>query len=179
MDIPESMETKRLYLRCYQAGDGLMYYAAGVRNRDHLAKFESGNVVMGLKDGEHAEAVVGELAAEWKAQICFFIGVFHKRTDEWVGQVYVEPTYRELPEFTIGFVADVNFEGKGYISEAVKRVVQMLFKDMGAHRVTSECNENNIRSIRLLERCGFRKIADGSFHGDFLFGLLRREYVDC
>jgi len=186
LDIPERIETDRLYLRAYKAGDGPMYYAAGKRNRDHLVEFESDNVLMHLKDEEHAEAIVRELAADWMARNCFFIGIFEKATDEWAGQVYVAPTNWELPEFTIGYVADVNCEGKGYISEAVKGVLGMLFGDMGAHRVKSDCNENNIRSWRLLERCGFRReghlrenrrSADGSFHGDFLYGLLRREYA--
>lgn len=187
IDIPERMETERLYLRAYKAGDGPIYYAASLRNRNHLAEFESGNLLMDLKNEEHAEAIVRELAANWALRNYFFTGIFEKITDEWVGQVYVEPTNWGLPEFTIGYVADVNHEGKGYISEAVKRVWGMLFKEMGAHRVTSDCNEYNIRSSRLLERCGFRreghllenrKNADGSFHGDFLYGLLRREYVD-
>jgi RimJ/RimL family protein N-acetyltransferase len=181
------METERLYLRAYRAGDGAMYYAAGQRNRDHLAKFESGNVLMHLESQVHAEAVVRELAADWMARTCFFVGIFEKTTGKWAGQVYVGPTNWELPEFTIGYVADVNYEGQGYISEAVTRVLEMLFVDLGAHRVKSDCNENNVRSWRLLERCGFRREghlrenrrnADGSFHGDFLYGLLRQEYLD-
>ena len=187
LDIPERIETERLYLRAYKAGDGPMYYVAGKRNWDHLAEFESGNVLMHLKNEENAEAVVRELAADWMARNCFFIGIFEKATDEWAGQVYVAPTNWELPEFAIGFVADVNYEGKGYISEAVNGVLGMLFGDMGAHRVKSDCNEDNIRSWRLLERCGFRREghlrenrrnADGSYHGDFLYGFLRGEYVD-
>ena len=79
-------------------------------------------------------------------------------------------------------------EGKGYISEAVRRVLSMLFNEIGAHRVKSDCHENNVRSIRLLERCGFRREGhlienrrnpDGTFHGDYLFGLLSREYKKC
>ncbi|MBL7077848.1 MAG: GNAT family N-acetyltransferase [Kiritimatiellae bacterium] len=187
LDVPDRIETERLYLRPYKAGDGPMYHAAGKRNREHLAEFESDNVLMCLKDETHAEAIVRELAADWMARSCFFIGIFETATDEWVGQVYVAPIDWDLPEFTIGFVADVNYEGRGYISEAVNGVLGMLFGDMGAHRVKSDCHENNIRSQRLLERCGFkreghlrenRKNADGSFHGDLLYGLLRQEYVD-
>jgi RimJ/RimL family protein N-acetyltransferase len=187
LDIPERMETERLYLRAYKTGDGPMYYAASIRNRDHLAEYESDNVLMCLENEEHAEAIVRELAADWTARNSFFIGIFEKATDEWSGQVYVGPTDWELPEFAIGFVADVNHEGKGYISEAVNGVLAMLFGDMRAHRVKSDCNENNIRSWRLLERCGFkreghlrqnRRNADGSFHGDYLYGLLRREYIN-
>jgi RimJ/RimL family protein N-acetyltransferase len=151
------LETERLYLRAYEAGDGPMYYAAGVRNRNHLAEFESDNVLMHLKSKRQAEAVVRELAADWMTGKWFFMGMFDRSTSGWCGQVYVEPTNRELPEFTIGFVADVHHEGKGYVSEAVNRVLKMLFEDLNAHLVKSECSEKNIRSRRLLERCGFRR----------------------
>jgi RimJ/RimL family protein N-acetyltransferase len=187
LELPDKIETARLILRPYQAGDGPMYYAASLRNREHLAEFESGNVLMRLESEDHAEAIVRELAADWVSRSCFFIGIFEKVTGQWAGQVYVGPTNWALPEFTIGYVADVHHEGKGYISEAVNGVLAMLFNDLGAHRIKSDCNENNTRSWRLLERCGFqreghlrqnRKNADGSFHGDFLYALLRREYVN-
>jgi RimJ/RimL family protein N-acetyltransferase len=150
------VETERLYLRPYKAGDGAMCYAAGMRNRDHLAEFESDNVLMHLKSKAHAETVARQLAADWMAGNCLFVGIFEKATDQWCGQVYVGPTDWELPEFAVGFVADVNHEGKGYVSEAVNRVLEMLFEDLNAYLVRSACNENNTRSRRLLERCGFR-----------------------
>lgn len=186
LDIPESMETTRLHLRAYKAGDGPRYYAVSLRNRDHLAEYETGNVLMHLQNEEHAEAVVRELAADWMARKHLFIGIFEQTSREWVGQIYVGPTNWDLPEFTIGYVADVRYEGKGYISEAVRRILKMLFEDLGAQRVISDCNEHNVRSWRLLERCGFtreghlrenKKHADGSFHGDYLYGLLRQEYM--
>ena len=181
------IETERLYLRAYEAGDGPMYYAAGMRNRDHLAKFESDNVLMHLKSEEHAETVVRALEADWMAGDCFFIGIFEKATNRWCGQVYVEPTNSEPMQFTIGFVADVHCEGKGYISEAVNLVLEMLFEKPGAHLVRSECSENNIRSLRLLERCGFRREgyvqkdagnADRSMSRDCLYVLSQKEYLD-
>ena len=151
------VETERVFLRAYRVGDGNMYHAAGLRNRDHLAEFESGNVLLHLKSEEHAETVVRGLVADWMAGDCFFVGIFEKATCKWCGQVYVGPTNWESLEFTIGFVADVHCEGKGYIYEAVNGVLEMLFEDLNASLIRSECNEHNIRSRRLLERCGFRR----------------------
>ncbi len=45
LDIPKRIETERLYLRSYQAGDGPTYFAASQRNREHLKEFESGNII--------------------------------------------------------------------------------------------------------------------------------------
>lgn len=185
-DFPVRIETERLYLRAYTAGDGRMLYAAGERNHQLLTEFDSDNILLHLKNTEHAETVIKELTTDWAARNSFFIGIFEKATDTWVGQVYLAPTNWDLPEFTIGYMADVDFGGKGYISEAVTGVLGVLFVDLGVHRVKSECNENNIRSWRLLERCGFKREGhlrenkrsdDGSFHGDFLYGLLQQEYL--
>lgn len=185
MNMLTKIDAKRLYLRAYRAGDGPLLFAAGQRNADHLAEFESGNLIMHLRDEAHAETVAQELAANWATRDSFFLGIFDKQSDNWAGQVYVALTNRALPEFTIGYVADRHFEGKGYISEAVNAVLGVLFGLRGAQRVGSDCNEHNIRSWRLLERCGFtreghlrenKRNADGTVHGDFLYGLLRREY---
>jgi len=142
---------------------------------------------MHLKSEEHAETVVRELEADWMAGDCFFIGIFEKATNRWCGQVYVEPTNSEPLQFTIGFVADVNCEGTGYISEAVNGVLGMLFEGLGASLVKSECNESNVRSWRLLERCGFRREgyvwrdggnADNPVNRDCLYVLPRKEYFN-
>jgi RimJ/RimL family protein N-acetyltransferase len=181
------METERLYLRAYKAGDGPMYYAAGMRNRDHLTQFESDNVLMHLKSKDYAETIVRELATDWMAGNCFFIGIFDKTNGEWCGQVYLEPTNWESLEFTIGFVADVHHQGKGYVSEAVNGVLKTLFEDFNAYLIKSECNENNVRSRRLLERCGFKREghvqeyarnADGSENRDCLYVLSQKEYFN-
>ena len=185
--LPEIMETDRLILRSYRPGDGPIFYRAGIRNFDHLSEFESGNILFHLKNEDHSENVVKDLSAKWKSGKYFFIGLFDKINNEWAGQLYVSPTNPELPEFTLGFAADVNYEGKGYMGEAVNRVLEVLFKHMNIHRVISDCHEKNIRSIRLLERCGFireghlrdnKRNHDGSFHGDYLYGLLHNEYLN-
>ncbi len=183
--IPTCIETERLYLRCYQAGDGALYFAASQRNREHLARYESGNVLYHLKDEQHAEATVRELSAAWAERNSFFVGVFDKKTGEWVGQVFVGPRNWDLPEFAIGYVVDVNHEGKGYITEAVKATLCFIFEYFQAHRVCSGCADTNERSYRVLERCGFRreghlrenkKNPDGAFYGEYQYGLLKREF---
>lgn len=183
--FPNRLETKRLSLRAYEFSDRSLLYEAGMRNKDHFTEFESGNLLLQLKNAEHTTTIIEELNAAWEAGRSFFIGIFEKGTDAWAGQVFVALTNQDLPEYHIGYVADVHYEGKGYISEAVTGVLEILFQEMGAQRVKSDCHENNVRSWRLLERCGFRREGhlrencinpDGSFHGDFLYGLLHREF---
>jgi RimJ/RimL family protein N-acetyltransferase len=190
LEIPSRIETERLYLRPYQAADGAMLYAVGQRNRKHLSKFEAGNFLNHFEDEQHAEVIVRELALDWMARKHFFLGIFDRETDQWVGQIYIGPTKWDLPEFTIGYVVDIEHEGRGYITEAVKAALRFIFEHLRAHRVCSDCNDTNVRSYRVLERCGFtreghfrenKKNPDGSFHGDFQYGLLKREFeaINC
>jgi len=184
--IPTLIETQRLYLRPYQTGDGPVLYAAGLRNQEHLSRYESENFLLRLKDEDHVERVLLELDRGWSERKYFFYGIFKKETGDWIGQVYIGSINWDLPSFTIGYIADVDHQHIGYITEAVMAASRMLFEVLGAHRVQADCNETNIRSWQLLERCGFKREGhlrenkigpDGSFHGDYIYGILKSEFL--
>jgi len=185
LDIPSYFESERLHLRSYRAGDGPLYYAVSRRNQEHLRRYESGNVVMQIKNEENAEIIVRDFAADWVARNSFFIGAFDKRNEHFVAQVYVGPVNWDLPEFQIGFFVDKEYEGQGYMTEAVRATLGFAFYHLSANRISAECDETNIRSMRVLERCGMvkegllrenKKNADGTISGTVHYGLLRREY---
>ena len=148
LDIPTRIETERLVLRCYQPGDGPWYYAMSQRNRAHLERYESDNVVMTLTSEEDAEIAVRDFAVGWAARSYFFLGAFSRETDAFVAQIY--------------------------------------FEHLKAHRVRLECDEANVRSHRVAERCGMvkeghirenKKNPDGTLSGTLHYGLLRSEFA--
>jgi ribosomal-protein-alanine N-acetyltransferase len=155
------------------------------KNRIHLTQYEADNVVMSIESEQDAEDVVRELAAEWTARNCFFLGAFDRETDEFVAQVYVGPVNWDVPEFEIGFFVDKDHEGQGYVTEAVIAAMRFIFEHLKAHRVSMECDDTNKRSVRVAERCGMvreghirenKRNADGKLSGTLHFGLLKREY---
>jgi RimJ/RimL family protein N-acetyltransferase len=185
LEFPKYFESERLYLRCYQPGDGKWYYAMSLKNHDHLMQYESDNVAANIANEEAAEILIRELANEWSKRSCFFIGAFDKKTGEFVAQIYVGPVDWTLPEFQIGYFADVDHEGHGYVTEAVKATLQILFHHLHAHRVRLGCNENNLRSIRVAERCNMtregylrenKRNPEGTYSGSLIYGLLSSEY---
>ena len=107
MEIPTCIETDRLYLRCYHAGDGPMYHAMSQKNRAHLARYESGNPVMTISTEEDAEMVVRDYAAAWIARNAFFVGAFELDTQAFGAQIYIGVVNWALPEFEMGYFADV------------------------------------------------------------------------
>ncbi len=186
LEIPKRIVSERLVLRCYEAGDGPMYFAVSQKNRTHLARYEADNAVMSIENEQDAEVIVRELAAEWLARSCFFLGAFNKETGEFLAQIYIGPVKWDVPEFEIGFFVDRDHEGQGYVTEAVKAALGFIFEHLKAHRVRLECDDTNVRSWRVAERCGMvreghirenKKNADGSLSGTLHYGLLKREFV--
>lgn len=133
---------------------------------------------------EEAERAIQRLIASWDAGEAFFLGAFQKETGEFVAQIYIGLSNRQLPEYEIGYIADVDHEGKGYVTEAALAALHFAFEQLGAHRVRLECDDTNLRSRKAAERCGFiqeghirenKWNADGSISGTLHYGLLRGE----
>jgi ribosomal-protein-alanine N-acetyltransferase len=187
LDIPTYMDTERLYLRCYQAGDGPWYYEMSQKNKPHLARYESGNAVMTIGTEEDAEIAVRDFAAAWVARDAFFLGVFRRDTHEFVAQIYVGVVNWDLPEFEIGYFADSEHEGRGYVTEATQAALSFAFEHLRARRVRLECDDTNVRSLRVAERCGMvreghiredKRNPDGSISGTLHYGMLRSEFLE-
>jgi RimJ/RimL family protein N-acetyltransferase len=183
--MPARIEAARLYLRPYQAGDGEWFYAMGRRNHAHLQRYESDNVVLSIHSPEEAEALVRDLAAGYAAQDYLFLGAFDRSTDEFLAQIYAGPVKEAPADFDLGFFVDVDHEGQGYVAEAVRATLKLLFEHLGVFRVRLECDDTNLRSRRVAERCGFRLVAhchrakrhsDGTVSGTLHFRLLRSEW---
>jgi ribosomal-protein-serine acetyltransferase len=184
-DFPSPFESERLSMRGYRPGDGKWYYAMSLRNREHLMRYESDNVATTIASEETAEELICELAAAWTERNSFFIGAFDKMTGEFVAQIYVGPVDWKLPELQIGYFADVDHEGKGYVTEAVRATLGVIFNHINAHRVRLECDETNVRSIRVAERCDMireghlrenKRNPDGTYSGSLIYGLLKSEF---
>lgn len=57
----------------------------------------------------------------------------------------------------VGYSAFVPFDGQGYLTEGLRLVLREAFGPIGLHRVEANVQPDNERSIRLVERLGFRR----------------------
>jgi RimJ/RimL family protein N-acetyltransferase len=186
LSIPTQLETERLVLRCYQPDDAFWYYEMSQRNRYHLARYEAGNAVMRIHTKEDAEQVVSEFAESWEARRAFFLGAFLKGSQEFVAQIYIGVVSWDLPEFELGYFVDVEHEGKGYVTEASKVALRFIFNYLHAQRVRLECDDTNVRSYTIAERCGMileahfpenKENPDGSRTGTYHYALTKENFI--
>ena len=84
----------------------------------------------------------------------------------------------------IGCTLGKENHGKGYATEALKSVLNLLFNELNKHRIIGSIDPKNISSIRLVERLGFRKEAhfkeslliNGEWVDDIIYAILKREW---
>jgi [ribosomal protein S5]-alanine N-acetyltransferase len=57
----------------------------------------------------------------------------------------------------LGYGLDASLEGGGYMFEALARLLDFAFDELGLHRVMANYRPENERSGRLLERLGFER----------------------
>ena len=85
----------------------------------------------------------------------------------------------------IGFALRQIRWGQGLGSEAVGALIEFAFTSLELHRLEADVDPRNDRSLRLLERCGFRRegllrerySVNGERQDTLILGLLRREWV--
>jgi ribosomal-protein-alanine N-acetyltransferase len=86
---------------------------------------------------------------------------------------------------SIGYDLAYIYWGKGIMTEAVRAMVAFGFDQLDLNRIEADADAENIGSMRVLEKVGFRRegmqrdqyFEWDEFHDLVLFGLLRDEFV--
>jgi ribosomal-protein-serine acetyltransferase len=60
-----------------------------------------------------------------------------------------------VPRFEIGYWCRSSETGKGYVTEVVQALSKVAFEHLGAARVEIRCDDSNLRSAAVAERCGY------------------------
>jgi [ribosomal protein S5]-alanine N-acetyltransferase len=67
---------------------------------------------------------------------------------------------------SLGYYVGIEFQGEGYMAEGLGLLVNYAFTTLGLHRLEANIQPENVRSQKLVERCGFVK---EGYSKDFLF----------
>ena len=128
----------------------------------------------GAADAEHVIVAMGSVCDTIEETIdvlnAIFIGkegvwaIVSKETKQVIGSIGIIPDpKRENPHARmLGYWLDEKYWGQGFMSEAVKSVLNYGFTQMGLHLITANCYPHNQRSQRVLQKNGF--IYEGLLH---------------
>ena len=140
------METERLIIRNFKEEDWKDLYE--YLSQEDVLKYEP--------EWECTEETCKEEALE-RSKDDYYLAVCHKDNGKLIGHVCFEK--QDFLTGEIGYVFNPNYYGKGYATEACKRILEYGFEQLGAHRIVAKCNPENAASWRLLERLSMRREA--------------------
>lgn len=90
-----------------------------------------------------------------------------------------------LREADVGVILGREHWGHGYGAAAIQQLLALGFETLGLHRITSECDPNNLASARVLEKAGMRREGylrehrsqKGRWVDRLLYAVLDRDWV--
>lgn len=145
-----NLETERLYLKCIGYEDVDFFYK----------QFSTDEVNRYLFDAEPCSSV--EEAREW---IDFFLEpeprkqqrwiLVLKENDEKIGTCGFHCWNRGTGEVEIGYDLQPSYWRKGYMSEAISRIMEFAREEMQIQRVCAHISVDNAASAGLVRKIGF------------------------
>lgn len=175
----ETLETERLILRKFYISDIDDFYEYSKNPnigpnagwKPHENKEESMTVLIGFIKSEEVWAIV------------------NKENNKVIGSIGLHKDWkRELKNVKmIGYVLAESYWGKGYASEAVKRVIEFGFKELNLDLISVYHYPQNIRSNRVIEKSGFKYegtlrqasvLYDGTVYDDVCYSITKEDYLN-
>lgn len=111
--------------------------------------------------------------------------IFENATGSLVGGISVGNIRRGVAQAgQIGYWMGERYAGRGMMGEALVLVVDFAFRSLRLHRIEAACIPGNDRSVRVLEKAGFRGEGllrsylriNGSWQDHYLYALIADEH---
>jgi RimJ/RimL family protein N-acetyltransferase len=156
MDLAKAyrIETERLVLRCYEPTDASMLHEAISRSMDHLRPWLPW-VQLEPKPVEARVALIRMFRGQFDLGLDYAFGIFDKTEKEIIGSTGLHTRIGKNAR-EIGYWIGLNHINKGYATEAVSALVKTGFAIEGLSRIEIRCAPDNVRSLHVPEKLGFR-----------------------
>lgn len=151
-----------LELRELGPADADCYYQAVDRNRTHLSRY--GDY---LRERDATPESVSAYFTD-PPDHNIRLGIWHARV--LIGRVDLNPV--DPPRYTIGYWLDSTHCGHGYASSACAAAIDYARDALGASAIYARVTHSNSRSIALLHRLGFKRVADFDNYSRFRLELV-------
>ncbi|MCD5322342.1 MULTISPECIES: GNAT family N-acetyltransferase [Pontibacillus] len=172
-----TLETERLILRPLTHGDkeDLFEYAS----RDEVSRFVPWSTHESIEDTDEFLHFIlsserGERLSPW--------AMIEKDSGKMIGTIDYVSWRESHRNGEIGYALSSDYWGKGYTTEAAKRVVQFGFEEMNLHKVTAQVLVENLQSQRVLQKIGMKlegvlqehMYMKGAFRDMALYGIVKK-----
>ncbi|WP_336785595.1 GNAT family N-acetyltransferase [Paenibacillus sp. MMO-177] len=151
------MSSDGIYLRLLEPGDAKPMLELKQRNRIFSQPFEPIREDKHYTLEEQEKEIGNGIAAAQQGQ-AYFYGIFLTESDKLIGRIALTSVSRGVFQNAyMGYFIDQEHNGRGYATAAVTAVVRKAFDELQLHRIQAGVMPVNARSLRVLEKAGFRQ----------------------
>jgi len=173
------LATARLSLRCITQEDTPELYF--LRSNKEVLQYLDRPPLTSEKEASSFIKVI--LAQLQKNEGILWVITFKDEPGKMIGTIGYWRIIREHYRAEIGYLLHPDAWGKGIMKEAMKKVIQYAFKQIGLHSIEANINPANGASAALLESCKFIKEGyfresyyyDGVFSDAAIYSLVNNE----
>ena len=152
--VPSRIETERLVMRPWEPETDVdSYHALLAASADHLRPWMPWAGDEPLSRAEHLDWL--RQCARWAADgTKGYLAMLSRDDDRLIGSVGLHPA-REEEIREIGYWLAPEYQGRGYVTEAVEALVRVAFEDSRITRVEVLTMPDNAPAIAVARRAGF------------------------
>jgi [ribosomal protein S5]-alanine N-acetyltransferase len=148
---------KHIYLRLYKTSDASELANLHTRNREFFQRV-CPLLPEAFYTEEHQKIRIERALKMTDEGQLYAFGIFLKATDKLIGDISLTQIARgDLQNCYTGFTLDKEYNAMGYTTEALQLVVDFAFRELKLHRIEAGAMPDNLASIRVLEKVGFKK----------------------
>lgn len=176
------IETDRIYLQRHEIKLAEIMFKYVDKDRKRLRKYLPW--VDDIKSVNEEINFIKGSRRDWKKYHLFEFGIFRKSDNIYMGNISVHNIKWNYHSCELGYWILGDFEGQGYMTEAVLALESEMFK-LKFNRVEIRCDELNQRSANVPLACGYKHEGTirqneinnlGKFRSTMIFGKLRKEH---
>lgn len=86
--------------------------------------------------------------------------IIHKVDQTVVGDMGFRRSTKNAEELELGYSIVPAYQGHGYATEMAQEIVAWGLKQAGITRIIASCDNDNLASVRVLEKAGLKKIGE-------------------
>lgn len=151
----DNVETKRLRLRQLERRDSLdmLVLKSSMKTAEHTGNEAYTSIIQ-------AETFIDYIIGGSEAGRWVYYAIETKEDKVFIGTITLWNFNEEKSVAEVGYEMIERFEGNGYMSEALSEVLRIGFEELNLKKIEAFTSKENLQSVRLLERKGFRKEKD-------------------
>ncbi|GGH77807.1 ribosomal-protein-alanine N-acetyltransferase [Pullulanibacillus pueri] len=176
----------RIYVKLVEEADAEVLLALELKNKDFFQLYTgSRKDDFYTLEGQLERIKTNKSSAE--ADQGYFFVIYLRESEQLIGEITLFEVARgNLQSCWIGYFLDQEQNGKGYMTEAVRLVVDYAFQTLRLHRIEAGVMPHNIGSAKVLLKAGFQKEGlsrenvkiNGKWEDHQLFAIINEDDVD-